>query len=261
MRPRRKPSSAHIAAQKLILKTKGQKSTAVHTPLGSAVQKAPITRSKASLSNTQTIESSANGSNTTLANATEAGKNHNKCFGLKITHHGIVRQPIMKKGRKCTCEMCGAKFKNSTLLIKHYSSTHLPLACKHCSKLYTNLLSLQKHVYMHIADKKSCASCGKQFAYDSQLTDYRKTHMKKKPHICSHPNCTKDFTHRYDLLKHERTHCKGTHKCDSCDFTTKDVRNLHQHSRTHTGETPYQCKDCGKQFKFYMQKKRHSCSE
>ena len=196
----------------------------------------PNTRSKATLSVTQTPRPSGNNSQPPSSSAAPVEKNQNKCYGLKITHHGIVKQPVMKKGRRCTCEICGAKFKNSTLFINHYSSTHPLLACKHCSKSYTNLLSLQKHVYTHTADKKSCVSCGRQFAFDSQLAHHRKTRMKKKPHICSYPNCTRDFTHRYDLLKHEQTHCKGVHKCDKCDYSTKDVRNLCQHSRTHTGE-------------------------
>ena len=254
MGPRRKPSSTRIAAQKLIVKTKVQKTNADCVSLGYVVQKTPNTRSKVTLSVNQTPHPSGNNSQPPSSNEAPVEKNQSKCYGLKITHHGIVRQSVMKKGRRCTCEMCGAKFKNSTLFINHYSSTHPPLACKHCSISYTNPLSLQKHVYTHTADKKSCVSCGKQFAFDSQLADHRKTHMKKKPHICPYPNCTKDFTHRYDLLKHEQTHRKGVHNCDKCDYSTKDVRNLRQHSRTHTGETLYQCKDCGKKFTFYMQK-------
>ena len=152
-------------------------------------------------------------------------------------------------------------FKNSTLFIEHYSTTHPLLSCKYCSKVYTNPLSQQKHVYMHTAEKKTCESCGKSFPFDSQLADHRKTHMKNKPHICTHPNCSKDFTHWYDLLKHEWTHKKDKLKCESCDYTTKDVRNPRQHSCTHTGETPYQCKACNKHFKFYMQKKRHTCQQ
>ena len=140
-----------------------------------------------------------------------------------------------------------------------YRMTHPLLNCKYCSKVYTNPLSLQKHLYTHMANKKTCASCGKSFAFDSQHTDHRKTHIKTKPHLCSHPNCFKDFTHHYDLLKHERTLKKQKFKCTNCEYSTKDVRNLHQHSRIHTSETPYQCKICNKQFKFYMQKKRHVC--
>ena len=104
--------------------------------------------------------------------------------------------------------MCGAKFKNSTSYIKHYRSTHPNLNCKFCGKTYTNPLSLQKHQYIHTAQSKTCSICGKGFPFPSQLADHWKTHMKVKPHICSHRKCGKDFTHRYDLLKHEHTHNK-----------------------------------------------------
>ena len=156
--------------------------------------------------------------------------------------------------------MCGAKFKNSTSYIKHYSSTHPNLNCKFCGKTYTNPLSLQKHQYIHtVLVSKECSICHKGFPFPSQLADHWKTHMKVKPHICSHPKCGKDFTHQYNLLKHECTHNKNKLKCDSCEYSTKDIRNLKQHSRIHNDETPYDCKKCHKKFKFYMQKKRHSC--
>ena len=242
-------------------KNKGHKATYIQLSKKPAREpKIPTNKKKIKPSNK--TEDSKSGLNVKLTppSAGEQSTTQPKHYGLKITHHGIVRQPTKKKGRVCTCDMCGEKFKNSTLFIKHYSTTHPPLNCKQCSKSYTNLLSLQKHVYMHKAEKKTCDSCGKAFAFQSQLSDHRKTHLKTKPHICSHPNCLKDFTHRYDLLKHKCTHKKGKHKCKNCEYITKDIRNLHQHARTHTGVTLYQCKLCGKQFKFYMQKKYHLCT-
>ena len=239
LRPHRKPLSAWIVAQKLILKTKGTRLPTVNS------QKHQPESPKTHPSNKKTKSSKSTEDNaakltvkSTPPSADEKPTNKPKCYGLKITHHGIVRQPTNKKGRVCTCGMCGKKFKNSTLFITNYSTTHPSLNCKHCSKTYTNPISLQKHKYMHKAEKKTCDSCGKAFAFQSQLSDHWKTHLKTKLHICSHPNCSKDFTHRYDLLKHERTHKKGKHKCENCEYTTKDIRNLCQHARIDTGVTP-----------------------
>ena len=206
MRLGRKPSSACIAAQKVILKTKGLKPKLAHTsqalsdsPCADPTTDVPTTQSKTKMDNKQTPACAKD----KPVSSTTLGRPSSKHFGLKITQHGIVRQPTVKKGKSCSCEMCGKKFRNSTLFIEHYSTTHPSLSCKHCSKVYTTPLSLQKHVYMHTAEKKTCESCGKSFPLDSQLADHWKTHMKNKPHICTHPNCSKDFTHQYDLLKHE----------------------------------------------------------
>ena len=153
--------------------------------------------------------------------------------------------------------MCNQKFHSSTSFIEHYKVMHPTLKCKDCDKIYNNPLSLQKNHYVHSAKEKleKCENCGRTFPFALQLADHRKSHLKQRPHVCSHPGCGKDFTHRYDLHKHKCTHIKLSLKCDHCEYKTKDIRNMKQHTWTHTGEKPYSCCKYGKMFMFYMQKK------
>ena len=58
--------------------------------------------------------------------------------GLKIIHHGLKRPAPQTKGRHCKCDMCGETFGTSTSFIEHYSTTHPPLPCKDCSKVFKN---------------------------------------------------------------------------------------------------------------------------
>ena len=127
MRSHPRPSSARIAAQTLINKTKGSKLTPAkkETNVQSANPKQTMTSMQEEKVN-QTIP--------TTQGLSVANKSKPKQFGLKITHHSLIKHTVAKKGQKCVCDMCGAKFKNSTSYIKHYSSTHPNLNCKFCKK-------------------------------------------------------------------------------------------------------------------------------
>ena len=146
------------------------------------------------------------------------------------------------------------KFNDTTSFIMHYHDTHPALPCKNCDKVFTNPLSYNKHLYHHVGKKHTCKTCNRTFSFAGQLKDHCKSNLTTKPHVCSYPSCGKDFTHKYDLRKHECTHVKKLLSCADCDYTTKDIRNL-----KHSGEKPYCCDKCQKRFTFYVQKKCHKC--
>ena len=202
----RKPSSTRIAVQKIICRTKGVKHTSLQSP-ASTIPKMSTTKSPPK----RVHKRKGSGTNNQAdPNSTSQGKDASDTpmkkqkYSLKITHHGLRKPVMVKKGRHCTCDMCGNKYQSSTAFIEHYKTTHPALKCKDCDREYNNPLSLQKHRYVHLQDKQEkCESCGRTFLFLSQLADHRKSHLKQHPNVCSHVGCGKDFTHSYDLRKHE----------------------------------------------------------
>ena len=259
-RPGRKPSASRLAAQKLITKTKNKKKK-ITAKLKETTPPPPPPSPKAGTSKQQTNSPSnstkeMDSDDEPLANLVTKPQ---KRYSLKVTKHGIPkRDPPPKKGRRCVCNKCGSKFKDSTSIIQHYGSAHSPLKCSDCTKTYSNPLSLQKHRYTHITGGKPCADCSRTFPFESQLKEHRRSHLKLKLR-CTYPKCDSEFTHNYDLKKHERTHTETELTCPDCDYTSYDNRNMKQHRHTHTGEKPYKCTKCNARFSFFMQKKCHSC--
>ena len=178
-RPRRKPSSKRIAAQRIINKTRQKRGVKTDNkdffpckPSQSCEHK----RTNIGVSGGKTsVNKSTRNSQTTVSDKPKSAQRKGEksgVSGLKIVHHGLKRLTPRSKGRHCQCDMCGENYNNTTAFIAHYSSTHPPLPCKDCNKIFNNPLSLQKHRYHHVGKQYPCDVCNRTFPFDSQLRDH-----------------------------------------------------------------------------------------
>ena len=105
-----------------------------------------------------------------------------------------------------------------------------------------------------------CPHCSYSTKYSRDLRCHICIHTGEKPYSCE--ECGQCFTHSSSRAVHMRTvHSIGQatlHQCPHCPYSTKyGASSLREHIRTHTGEKPYSCEDCGQRFTHSSNRWRH----
>ncbi|XP_069691227.1 zinc finger protein 93-like isoform X3 [Periplaneta americana] len=152
------------------------------------------------------------------------------------------------------CMLCGECFLDAPAVAAHVRRRHArnipPNACTLCGKTCKDRRSLQKHAWVHSAERSfSCHKCGKRFHSRARLKRHMVSHRDK---AVSCEECGLEFPDGRALINHRHSHNKEPSarqfSCAECGKTFGSRSSQQIHARIHTGERPYGCRFCWKAF-------------
>ena len=186
-----------------------------------------------------------------------AGKKGSK-GAFKSQLYGLRRK--RPKDRAYKCQVCGTSKRSMESLNDHHRRNHNPQMCGVCGKMFDLATTLAHHMYSHYMRKYHCDKCEFHCFFKSELEAHKIVHRDQPSHQCMYPKCGRWFKWKGELSLHVEIHKKTWYDCTKCDFSTKLLKYLKEHEKSHLNKNedlPYACDICGKRFLWRSGVKRH----
>ena len=257
------PSAARIAAQHghTVQPLMGLKPSNVYKRSASPVYSANSKETSVCSSDASDLDSDTDTDTTFQGFAPLSKKDLNtlgKLGKLQTTQYGLRRR---KRVRSYICHEEGCNFIGKAMreLNEHHIQLHDDVSCNQCDKKFKTPSSLQRHSYSHGELNFPCDQCEEAFAFKSELRFHKSVHRTIPTYKCMSKNCGKSYKSENELNKHVLKHSGMMWDCNEigCTYSTDDRRNLRAHKRKHVKVGSFICVPCVKNFKYFMQLKRH----